>query len=253
VRIQVESATLITLLLVSARILAWATFAPPLAVAGVPKPVKVVLSVAMGLAVVPVTRAHAPAPELLPVAGSLLEQVLVGAALGFVTRMVFAAVEAAGELIDMSSGFTVSAAYDPLTTTTTSVYGRFYALMTTTLIFATDAHLVILRGFLRTFTSIPLDAHLSLAKLDRVIAGGITELFISALQIAGPLIIVLFIADIALGVLNRIAPQLNAFSMSFPIKIGLTLLLVGLGFTLMPNTVAQLAGHANRLIGAVTG
>ena len=64
-------------------------------------------------------------------------------------------------------------------------------------------------------------------------------MFVGALQIAGPLIVVLFIADMALGVLNRIAPQLNAFSMSFPIKIGLTLLLVGLGFTLLPGVVVH--------------
>jgi flagellar biosynthetic protein FliR len=78
-------------------------------------------------------------------------------------------------------------------------------------------------------------------------------MFIGALQIAGPLIVVLFIADIALGVLNRIAPQLNAFSMSFPVKIGLTLLLVGLGFTLMPGTVIQIAHRANDVVSAVTG
>jgi flagellar biosynthetic protein FliR len=78
-------------------------------------------------------------------------------------------------------------------------------------------------------------------------------MFVSALQIAGPLIVVLFIADIALGVLNRIAPQLNAFSMSFPVKIGLTLLLVGMGFTLMPNTIVQIAHRANDLVTVVTG
>jgi flagellar biosynthetic protein FliR len=61
------------------------------------------------------------------------------------------------------------------------------------------------------------------------------------------------VADLALGVLNRISPQLNAFSLSFPLKIGLTLLLVGLGFTLMPRLVVELAGQSTRVIGAVTG
>jgi flagellar biosynthesis protein FliR len=253
VQLQFASASLVTLLLASARILAWTMVAPPLATGGLPKPVKVMLSVALGLAVVPVAQAHAPAAEFLPVAGSLLQQVLVGAALGFVTRLVFAAVETAGGLLDLFGGFSLSAAYDPLSTTMTSIYGRFYALLATTLIFATDAHLLIFQGFLRTFATIPLDGQLSLGRLDRVIAGGLTELFVAALQIAGPLIVVLFIADLALGVLNRIAPQLNAFSMSFPIKIGLTLLLVGTGFTLMPGVITQLAKHANQLIGTVTG
>ncbi|MCU1655629.1 MAG: flagellar biosynthesis protein FliR [Pseudonocardiales bacterium] len=250
---QFASASLVTLLLASTRILAWSVVAPPLATGGVPKVIKTVLSVALGLAVVPVAQPHAPAAQFVPVAESLLEQVLIGAALGFVTRLVFSAVEAAGSLLDLFGGFSLSAAYDPLMTTMTSIYGRFYALLATTLIFATNAHLLIFQGFLRTFSSIPLDGHFSLARLDRVISSGVTDLFVAALQIAGPLIVVLFIADIALGVLNRIAPQLNAFSMSFPIKIGLTLLLVGMGFTLMPGVITQLAEHANRLIGAVTG
>jgi flagellar biosynthesis protein FliR len=250
---EFESATLVTLLLVSARIFAWMMIAPPMATGGVPKMIKTVLSVGIGLAVVPVARAHAPAAEFLPVAASLLEQVLIGAALGFLTRMVFAAVETAGGFIDLFGGFSLSAAYDPLQTTMTSIFGRFYALLATTLIFATNAHLLIFQGFLRTFSTIPLDGALSLDRLDHVLAGGLTELFVAALQIAGPLIVVLFIADIALGVLNRIAPQLNAFSMSFPIKIGLTLLLVGMGFTLMPGVITQMAKHANQLVGVVTG
>jgi flagellar biosynthesis protein FliR len=185
-------------------------------------------------------------------AGALLEQILIGAALGFLTRLLFTAVEMAGSMIDLFGGFSLSAAYEPLTTTMTSVYGRFYALLCTTLIFATNVHLLIFRGFLRTFSSIPLDGHLTMAHLDKVIASSVSGLFVSALQIAGPLIVVLFLADMALGVLNRIAPQLNAFALSFPLKIGLTLMLVGLGFTLMPGTVVQLADHANRLIQQVT-
>ena len=88
---------------------------------------------------------------------------LIGAGLGFLTRLLFAAVESAGALLDVFGGFSLAAAYDPLTTTMTSVFGRFYGLLCTTLIFATDVHLVIFQGFLRTFTAIPLDAAISLS------------------------------------------------------------------------------------------
>jgi flagellar biosynthetic protein FliR len=252
-QLAIASSTLVTLLLVSARIMAWMLVAPPIATGGVPKSIKTVLSVGLALVLVPQARAHAPVAEFAPVAGALLEQIVVGAALGFLTRLLFTAVEMAGGLLDLFGGFSLSAAYDPLTTTMTSVYGRFYALLCTTLIFATDAHLLIFQGFLRTFASVPLDTGISLARLDATITHAVSEMFVASLQIAGPLIVVLFIADIALGVLNRIAPQLNAFSMSFPVKIGLTLLLVGLGFTLMPGTVVQIAHRANDLVGAVTG
>lgn len=250
---EFATASLITLLLVSARILAWTMIAPPIATGGVPKVVRGVLSVGLGLAMVPQAQAHAPVAEFVPVAGALLEQLLIGAALGFLTRLLFTAVEMAGGLLDLFGGFALSAAYDPLTTTMTSIYGRFYGLLCTALIFATDAHLLIFQGFLRTFSAIPLDAGISLAQLDRTLTHAVTEMFVSALQIAGPLIIVLFVADVALGVLNRIAPQLNAFTMSFPIKIGLTLVLTGLGLTLMPGVVVQIAHRANDLVRVVTG
>jgi flagellar biosynthetic protein FliR len=249
----IGTSSLLALLLVSARIVAWSFIAPPLATAGLPKTIKTVISVGLALVIVPSAKAHVPAVEVAPILGAVVVQVVIGAGLGFLTRMVFTAVEAAGSFIDLFGGFSLSAAYDPLTTTMTSVFGRFYAMLCTTLIFATDIHLVIFRGFLQTFTAIPLDAGFSLDRLGQMLTKGITELFVDALQIAGPLIVVLFVADIALGVLNRIAPQLNAFSLSFPLKIGLTLLLVGLGFMLLPQTVVDLADRASMAIRTVTG
>ena len=82
-------------------------------------------------------------------------QVAIGAGLGFLTRLVFSAIETAGGLLDVFGGFSLAAAYNPLTTTMTSIFGSFYALLCTTLIFATDIHLVIFEGFLRTFSADP--------------------------------------------------------------------------------------------------
>lgn len=251
--IPVASTTLVTLLIVSARVLAWLSIAPPIATAGVPRTVRVMLSVGLSLAIVPSQLAHAPAAEVAPVAGALLEQVVIGAGLGFLTRLLFTAVESAGSLLDLFSGFSAAAAYDPMTSATNAIYAKFYSLIATTLLFVTSAHLMIFGGFLRTFDALPIDTSMSLSALDHQLSGAMTDLFVGALQIAGPLLVVLFIADISLGVLNRIAPQLNAFSMSFPIKIGLTLLLVGTGFMLMPQTVMSLGGKTGRLITAVTG
>ena len=252
-QVQIDTISLVALLLASTRILAWSVIAPPIATGGIPHAVKVVFSVALGLVVVPSIRAHVPPLDTVSIIGAVLEQVLIGAALGFATRLLFTAVESAGALLDLFGGFAVATAYDPLSTTMTSIFGRFYGLMCTTLIFATDAHLVIFQGFLRTFHAVPTDAHVSFAHLDQQLTSATTGLFVAALQIAGPLLVVLFVADLALGVLNRISPQLNAFSLSFPLKIGLTLLLVGMGFTLMPRVVVELAGQANQLIGSVLG
>lgn len=244
---------LVALLLVSTRVLAWSLVAPPMATAGVPRTVKVALSVAIGLAMVAVTKPSVPEIDTLPILGSVLWQIVIGSGLGFLTRLLFTAIEMAGGLFDLFGGFALASSYDPLQTTMTTILGKFYAVLSTALIFATNAHLSIIQGFMRTFSAVPLNATISLEALGRTITHAVTEMFIGALQIAGPLIIVLFIADVGLGVLNRIAPQLNAFTMSFPIKIGLTLVLVGTGLTLLPGTVLQITERVSALIAAVVG
>jgi flagellar biosynthetic protein FliR len=250
---HVQTATLVTLLLVTARIVAWSAVAPPMATAGLPMRIKTIASVALALPLLPVAQPHAPPAETGPLVSALVIQVVTGAALGFLTRLLFSAIEAAGSLLDVGANFSLAAAYDPMTSSSNGAFGRFYALLCTTLIFATNVHLLIFGGFLRTFAAVPLDAGVSLSRLDRAITSGITEMFLAALQIAGPLLVVLFIADLALGLLNRIAPQLNAFAMSFPLKIGLTLMLVGFTFLLLPQTITHLAERVTRLVFGVLG
>jgi flagellar biosynthesis protein FliR len=248
-----SQAALIALLLCSARMLAWVTISPPFATSGLPHAIKPVISVGLALAVTPIAMTHAPPAELVPLADSLFANVVIGAALGFSTRLVFSAVESAGSLIDLFGGFSLSFALDPLSQNNTSIFGRFYGLLATTLIFASQAHLLIIAGFLRSFSTLPLDASLSMSKLSAHLVPTLSSMFVAALQIAGPLIVVLFIADLAMGLLNRIAPQLNVFALSFPLKILLTLGLVGLGFTLLPRTIESLANQSVQLVTDVTG
>ena len=246
--LSIGTANLVAFLLCALRISAWLEIAPPFATAGVPRLVRVMLAAAIGLAVSGNTVAHAPAAEFGPLAASALEQIFIGASLGFLTRLLFSAVESAGSIIDLAGGFSLAFAYDPLSATNTSVFGRFYGVMATTLIFATNAHLVILQGFLRTFNTLPLDGSMSLSHLDQTLEHGLTNMFVAALQIAAPLVAVLFLADVALGLLSRISPQMNVFQVSFPLKIMLTLGLVGTGFATMPRIITELGNSAASLM-----
>ena len=80
----------------------------------------------------------------------------------------------------------------------------------------------------------------------------IGQMMLSAVQIAGPLLIVLFLADVGLGLVTRVAPALNAFAMGFPIKIALTLLLVGLVYVVLPGVVSAIVDDAVRMLLGVT-
>src|ERR1022692_4241849 len=140
--LQLQSATLIALLLCSIRVTAWLVIAPPFATSGMPQSLRFMVGAVLSLSVLSTASKHAPATEIAPLVTSGVEQILIGAALGFLTRLLFSAVESAGSLIDLFGGFSLAFAYDPLSANSTSIFGKFYGLLTTTLIFASSAHLV---------------------------------------------------------------------------------------------------------------
>jgi flagellar biosynthesis protein FliR len=253
VSLQLQTSTLAALLLASIRAVAWLVLCPPFSSRAVPAPVKALLGVGIALPVTPGLTTRLPELSAGPLLVCAAEQVLIGVALGFLTALLFAAVQAAGDLIDLFGGFSVAFAFDPLSMTGNSVFGRLYGLLATTLLFVTDGHQLILRGFTESYRGLPLDASLSLGTLGTVLTSGLVSLFVSALQIAGPLIAVLFLADVGLGLLSRAAPALNAFSLGFPAKIMLTLGLAGLGMMLLPRSVNGLVEQAVRTMVGVTG
>jgi flagellar biosynthetic protein FliR len=100
---------------------------------------------------------------------------------------------------------------------------------------------VIVSGFLRSYDAIPVTRGVALDVNADVLLTAVSQFFLAALEIAAPMIAVLFLADVALGLLTRVAPQLNAFAMGFPIKIFLTLALIGFTFPLLPGIVEGLS------------
>ncbi len=192
----------------------------------------------------PYLRDTLPSLETSALVFSVAMQIFVGFALGFITALLFAALQAAGDLLDLFGGFTLATAYDPLGFSQSSIFGRFYNLVAITLLFASDGHQLILRGFLQSFRTLPLDSSFSPETFSRLLVSGIGEMFLSALQIAGPLICVLFLADVSLGLLNRVAPALNAFQLGFPVKIFLVVTLSGLAISMLPGILHTLVERA---------
>lgn len=161
--------------------------------------------------------------------------------------------QAAGDLLDIAGGFALTYAFDPFQHAMNSVLGRFHALVATTLLLVTDAWLVVWRGLLASFTVFPLDATGDPARLAAAVRDGATDLALVSLQIAAPLLTVLFLADVGLGLATRAAPQLNAFANGFPLKILLTLALLGFGIASMPSLVSGVAERIVAALGDVLG
>jgi flagellar biosynthesis protein FliR len=250
---DVAIAQFLAIMLGAVRTGAWLTVCPPFNSRLIPGQVKALLSVGLTLPMAPYLTTTVPSLETRDLIASAALQVVVGAALGFFTAMLFAAVQAAGDLLDLFSGFTLAAAYDPFSQSSSSIFGRFYNLVALTLLFAGDGHQMVLRGFLQSFRTLPLDATLSIETFSRVLLRGIDEMFLAAVQIAGPLIAVLFLADVALGLLNRVAPALNAFQLGFPIKIFLVVTLSGVAVAMLPGALDTLVEKAVTAVVRLSG
>lgn len=251
--ITVQGAPLLAYLLASVRIVAWLAVVPPFSSRAVPSMAKVVLALGLALVVAPALaqdRLPRTTPELVLV---VLTQVVVGLGLGFVTMLLLGAVAAAGSLIDLFGGFSLAAAFDPLALNQSSVFGTWHQWLATALLLVSGGHLLVIGGLLRTFSFLPLSGMPDLAGWRPVLLTAVGMFFTVAVQIALPLIAVLFVADLALGLLTKVAPQLSAINVMYPAKIGMTLLLVGLSFPVLPGAVDRLVDLALRAMSAMAG
>ena len=95
------------------------------------------------------------------------------------------------------------------------------------------------------FTTAPL-THLSTETLAKLLTGDIAMFFLAALEIAAPLLAALFLAEAALGLLARAAPQMNVFQLGLPVKILVTLTLAGLALPILPDAVSGMANQVVR-------
>jgi flagellar biosynthesis protein FliR len=235
-----------TVLLAGVRMAAFLVIAPPFSHRGIPGTVKAMLAMALALLVAPRARTASDPADVAGFVGQLIMQAVIGAALGFLVAAVFAVVQSAGHLLDMFAGFQVAQAYDPMQQSSGAHLQRLYQLTAIVLLFASDGYQLVITGLVRTFDVLPIGTPLDTAAVAALSTEGLTQIFLAALQVAGPLAVVLFLADVGLGLLTRVAPALNAFALGFPLKILMTLALVGTAYIALPQLVSALTDDAMR-------
>lgn len=238
--ITVSTSLLIAFLLATVRTSAWLVIVPAFGSRAIPALPKVGLAMALAFPVAGRLAPQAPAPQLAPMLSAILLNVAAGLTLGVVTLLLFAAIRAAGELIDYFGGFALTQAFDPMQVQNASVFGRFYDLLAVTLLFASNGYLVIVRGLLSSYDAFPLHGKLPLSALADLVTSNVTTFMVSAVEIAGPLLAVLVAADVGMGLLTKAAPTLNVFSLGFPLKIFVTISLIGVTFIAMPAALGAL-------------
>jgi len=162
-----------------------------------------------------------------------LKQVLIGIALGLTMRIVFAAVQTAGEFIGLQMGLSFASFFDPSTGANTAVLSRIMNMIAMLVFLALDGHLLMLAGLVRTFAVLPVGVHALDLNGWGVLFEWSAQIMLSGMLLALPLIIVLLTINLALGILNRTAQQLSVFAVGFPISLMTGLMLL---MTVLPQT-----------------
>ena len=211
---------LVTFLWPFVRLLALVGTAPVFGEAAVPRSVKVALALLLALLITP-TLDTMPAIPLMSVSGLwiLVQQVLIGSAMGFSMRMVFAAVQAAGEYVGLQMGLSFASFFDPTSGGSTMVLARLLNVLALLIFLASDGHLLLIRTLAESFHTLPVaDAPLARGGwFLLVVAGG--QVIADGLMLALPLIAALLSLNLAMGILNRVSPQFSIFSVGFPITL----------------------------------
>ncbi|HEV3187621.1 MAG TPA: flagellar biosynthetic protein FliR [Acidimicrobiales bacterium] len=172
-------------------------------------------------------------------------QATVGVVLGFVVSLFVTTVVGAGSLIDLFAGLNLPQAIDPLSQQQTKIFGQFYNLLLMALLFTTGSVVVIVEGFVKSFQSVGTSLpSTSLADLAQIITSDVVTFFAAALEMAAPLVVVLFCTQILLALLAKAAPQVNVFVLGMPLQILVALLGVGVAIIALPSDVMNLVGRA---------
>jgi flagellar biosynthetic protein FliR len=212
-----------------ARILGLIAAAPLFGNASVPASVKVALGVMLAAIIAPAIPAL-PAADPMSMAGCLilLQEMLIGLAMGFAMRIVFAAIEMAGEVSSLTMGLGFATFFDPMSHGRSSAVSQFLALIATMALLATNAHLVLLSALAESFITMPVSSTPMAAGAPLALARWGARIFSAGVQLSLPIVAALLITNVALGILTRAAPQLNIFGIGFPVTLGVGLLVLSL-------------------------
>lgn len=203
-----------------ARIFALLASAPLFNNAAMPRRVRLVAGLVITVALVPTLP---PMPAISPGSWTglavLAQQIMIGMLMGFTLRIAFAAIDIAGELIGMQMSLSFAVFYDPQNAGQTPVLSEFLGLITTLIFLAMNGHLLTLSVLSESFRLLPVSATPFASGGFASFMAWSSTLFSAGLLLALPLITALLIANLAMGVLARVAPQLNIFAVGFPVTL----------------------------------
>ena len=226
-----------TIILIFIRVTSFIVVSPGFSIKGLPSVAKIALSMGITLA------AYSAVPVMEQEAGTVvfavlvIKEVLLGIALGFITKLFFTAVEIAGNFVDFQVGFSMGAVYDPSMGINVSYYGKIYYWLSMCVFYLTNLHHVVIKSLVKSFESVPISS----TDLGDFGVEGMMKLlgiiFEIAFNIAVPMMIVALLTEVILGLISRSVPQINVLILGMPLKIVASFVMI---LVLLPTLVKNI-------------
>jgi flagellar biosynthetic protein FliR len=227
------------------RIAALVGAAPVFGARTVPVTAKLIFAVVLTMLVVPILP---PMPSVDPISGEALliviNQVLIGAAMGLALQLVFAMFVVGGQIMAFQMGLGFASMVDPSSGTQVPVVSQFYVILLTLVFLALDGHLVLIDVIADSFRTLPIGTQGLSREGFWALATWGGNMYAGAVQIALPAIAALLMINLTFGVVTRSAPQFNIFAIGFPITMVA-------GFFIMMVTLPAVLPQITRQIAAI--
>lgn len=192
-----------------------------------------------------------PLEGLGPLTAAVFSQAFVGFIFGFVAFLVFVGVQFAGEVIDLEVGFSIVNVINPLTSQNVSVLGELELALASLIYLVANAHHYLFAGLAGSFTLVPLPYVSITDTLHNDMMAFFTQSFFMVFQIAAPIGVALFLTNVGLALMARVAPQLNVFAVGFPLQIMIGLTMMILSLPLLEVVLPQVFDQTPRELDAV--
>lgn len=219
---EIYVAQFLVFIMLFARVTALIVVAPMFGNQTIPVQLKVALGLFLAFVMYPLAAGTAPviSAELLPLVMMATKEVIVGLVLGFATGLLFAGVRFGGELISMDIGLSMASMFDPESNTQASVISEFMYLAMLMIFLLLNGHHFVLEALQLSYAAVPIGAFSVSGEVTQMLIRLAGHAFVIAVKIAAPIMVAMFLINIALSILARVMPQMNIFALAFPVKIG---------------------------------
>ena len=178
-------------------------------------------------------------PHPLSLGLMLLGEIILGLVMGMAVQFLFVGIQSGGELLGFQMGFTMVNVADPLSGIQNGAAAYFLWMVSLLTFLTLDGHLLMLKALADSFRLVPAGGLLLGEILVRQVFDLSTQLFVIALKVAAPVMVALFLTEIALGLMNRAAPQMQVMLIGFPLKIAAGFFFLGLLLVILSSQIEQ--------------